>query len=274
MESFRLVAGCTEPECGPCRIDDCPYEQTFSQSLSSDPAALKRYQKPSLPFVFDVPVLPPAPHRGKTVELGLTIAGSAINYVNEYIAAMGVMLHGPGLLDRVSASIFKVESAGYNGARSLITGAGGGVENGNVLTLSVQGLQGAMVLPSDTVTLTIMTPMRIMGEGKLLREFSFSPFVRALFRRLSSLVYYYGGEEDGADYKWLAGQSLGIETVAADFRWAEWGSKWSGVIGTGTFSGDLSDYHLFLLAGEYLHLGKGASFGLGRFFVDKAASPL
>ncbi len=151
---------------------------------------------------------------------------------------------------------------------------GGGVETGLLEILSLRGLQEAVVLPSDAVTLTIMTPMRIMGEGKPFRELSFSPFIRSLFRRLSSLAYYYGGEEADLDYKWLAEQSLLIECVAADFRWTEWGSKWNGLIGTGTFSGDLSDYQIFLLAGEYLHVGKGASFGLGRFIVDKAASPL
>ena len=111
--------------------------------------------------------------------------------------------------------------------------------------------------------------MRIMGERKPIREFSFSAFVRALFRRLSSLAYYYGGEEAELDYKWLAEQSRLVECVAADVCWVEWGNKWSGLIGTGTFAGDLSEYHPFLLAGECLHVGKGASFGLGRFLIDK-----
>jgi CRISPR-associated endoribonuclease Cas6 len=270
IESFRQTVNCGQPQCEPCpEAATCPYNQILTQPLSADPAALKRYQKPSLPFVFDIPVLPPNSNRGSTMELGLIIAGSAVNCLGEYIAATGAMLRNPGFMRRLNASILKVETVGYRGIRHIIMEPGGGVETGLLEILSVRGLQEAMVLPSDTVTLTIVTPMRIMGEGKPLRKLSFSPFVRALFRRLSSLAYYYGGEEAELDYKWLAEQSRLVECVAADVRWVEWGNKWSGLIGTATFTGDMSEYRPFLLAGEYLHVGKGASFGLGSFLINK-----
>ena len=270
IESFRQTVVCGHPVCEPCpKADTCPFHQSIAQPLSADPAALKRYQKPSLPFVFDIPVLLPNFNRGCTVELGLTIVGSAVNYLPEYVAATGAMLRNPGFRKRLDASILKVETVGYRGIRNIVMEPGGGVETGLLEILSLRGLQEAVVLPSDTVTLTIMTPMRIMGEGKPIREFSFSAFVRAMFRRLSSLAYYYGGDDAELDYKWLAEQSRLVECVAADFRWVEWSNKWSGLSGTGTFGGDLSEYHPFLLAGECLHVGKGSSFGLGRFLIDK-----
>jgi hypothetical protein len=142
------------------------------------------------------------------------------------------------------------------------------------MTLSLKGFQETQVLPVDHVTLTILTPMRIMVEGKPVKELTFSPFIRALFRRVSSLVYYYGEVDAALDYKWLADQSHRVETVAADFRWVEWGKRGSGLIGKGTFSGDMTEYHTFLLAGEYLHAGKGASFGLGSYITEKAEIPL
>lgn len=271
MESFREQIGCEQVECGPCsKRASCTYHQNFSQPLSNDPAAVKRHQKPPLPFVFDIPVLPPVPNSGNTVEIGLTLAGTAINSINEYIAATEGMLLSPGLRRSVKASLLKVESVGYGGFRSLILEQGKGVAAGNVLTLSLHGLQETQVLPSDAVVVTIMTPLRLMGEGKISREISFSSFARALFRRLSSLVYYYGGEEADLDFKWLAEQSRQIECVDAGFHWVDRGCKWSGMVGKGVFAGNLSDFHRFLLAGEYLHVGKGASFGLGRFFVDRA----
>ena len=271
IESFRQTVDCGKPQCEPCpKAATCPYHQIFTQPLSVDPVALKRYQKPSLPFVFDIPVLPPTPAKGCTVELGLIITGSAVNYLAEHIAATDTMLRNSGFRRRLNASILKVETVGYSGGRNSIMEPGGALKTGLLEILSMGGLQEAVVLPSDTVTISIMTPMRIMGEGKPSREFSFSPFVRALFRRLSSLAYYYGDEETELDYKWLADQSRLVECVDADVRWVEWGNKWSGLIGTGTFAGDLSEYHPFLLAGECLHVGKGASFGLGRFLVDKS----
>jgi CRISPR-associated endoribonuclease Cas6 len=272
MEAFRVTAGCVQPDSElSLRRCDCLYHRMVSQHLSAEPAALKRYQKPSYPFVFDIPEIPPPPNAGRTVELGLTLAGMAANHTEEFIATVQGMLTIPGIERIVRATLVRVEAAGYDGNRTPIMAEGGTVARGEVVTLSLRGLRETMIIPADAVTLAIMTPMRIMGEGRPLREFTFSPFIRALLRRISSLVYYYGGEETDLDFKWLAGQSLAVRTVAADFRWVDRGSKLSGLLGMGTFVGIPPEYHTFLLAGEYLHVGKGASYGLGAYRVNKTA---
>lgn len=265
-ESFREGSGCGSASDKHCtRGDECLFHQTFSQHLSADPAALRRYQKPSLPFVFRIPVLPSTPNRGSVVELGLVLAGSAMNFVTYYIAALEGVLQRSDFRRRMAASLMKTESIGYDGNRTLIMEPGKGTDRGLISTLSLEGLRESAVFAPDTVKVSIVTPMQIMIKGKPLTKFSFSPFIRALFRRVSSMAYYYGGGEEGHDYKWLAGQSLLVECTEAEFRWVEWGGKLSGIVGWGTFQGDLADFHPFLSAGEYLHVGKGASFGLGRF---------
>lgn len=270
--AFREVAGCGIGPDRPCRGgEECPFHQTFSQHLSADPAALRRYQKPALPFAFQVPVLPSPKSRGITVELGLVLAGSAVNLVAEYITALEAMLQGPGFGRRLAASLVKTESVGYDGSRRLIMAPGKELARGLVATLSLDGLRESAVLAPDIVTVSVVTPMQIMSAGRPLRQFSFSPFIRALFRRVSAMAYYYGGSETGLDYKWLAEQSLLVECTDSDFRWVDWGGKLGGIVGSGTFRGDLTDFHPFLCAGEYLQVGKGASFGLGRYLLGRTA---
>ena len=93
-EAFRAVAQC-RGDSGRCSGgDSCSYHRTFSQALSADAGAIKRYQKPSLPFVFQVPVLSPPHHAGATVELGLVLAGTAINLLADYVAAVETMCAG------------------------------------------------------------------------------------------------------------------------------------------------------------------------------------
>jgi len=61
------------------RGEQLTYEQLFGQALSPDPAAVRRFQKPPLPFVFDFPVLA-SPHAlGNDTEITLMLAGSAVN---------------------------------------------------------------------------------------------------------------------------------------------------------------------------------------------------
>jgi len=267
-EAFRQAACCGGGLIGPCTSENgCPYHLTFSQPLSADPAALKRYQKPSLPFVFQLQLLPEPPNEGDTVELGLVLTGSAVNLVTDYLAALEGMLRIPAFRRRFTAALIKVESAGYDRCRTLVMTPGKGMAMDRVTTLSLQGLRESAVLAPDAVTVTVVTPMRIMAEGRPLREFSFSPFIRALFRRVSAMAYYYGGSEAELDFKWLAEQSRSVACADADFQWIEWGGSWSGLVGSATFTGNMTEYHPFLLAGEYLHVGKGATFGLGRYAV-------
>ena len=275
QEAFRQVVGCCQPQCIPCSMgESCPYHLTFAQHLSADPAALKRYQKPSLPFLFDIPVLPEPPNRGCTIELLLTLTGPANNYLTVYIEATERMFANAGLRRSVCSILLKVESAGYGAARSSVMERSGSMSEGQLQTLSLKGILETQVLPVDHATIIILTPMRILVEGKPTTELPFSPLIRSLFRRISSLTYYYGEDDSVLDYKWLSDQSRRVETVSDDFHWVNWGIRGGGIIGKGTFSGDMTEFHSFLLAGEYLHVGKGASFGLGRYIVEKAAIPL
>jgi hypothetical protein len=270
--AFRQVANCADSSFGNCAEGcQCPYHQTFSQPLSTDPTALKRYQKPSLPFVFQIPILPPLPNLGNSVELGLILIGSAVNFVGDYIAATELMLLSPGFRSMATTSLVKVESAGYGGHRQLIMAPGQVFAAGLLATLSLQGLLESALLSHHTITMTIVTPMRILIEGKAMRRFSFSHFIRAIFRRVSSMVYYYGGSEAELNFKWLAEQSSLVECTDVAYQWEARDSKRSGLTGRVTLQGDLTEYHPFLLAGEYLNVGKSATFGLGRYILGKAA---
>ena len=43
-----------------------------------------------------------------------------------------------------------------------------------------------------------------------------------------------------------------------------------GFIGTISFKGDFKEFVPFILLGEYIHVGKGTSFGLGKYEILKS----
>jgi CRISPR-associated endoribonuclease Cas6 len=270
-EAFLQTARCAGISASLCR---CPFHQTFSQSLSVDPAALKKYQKPSLPFIFQIPVLPVVPNRGSTVELGLVLTGSALNYLTEYLTAVPMTLRNPRLCRKVSVALEKVESSDYCGTRLQLRQTESGPPSSLLATMSLAGIRESLVLPPGSLSLSIVTPMRLMSEGRPLKVLSFTHFIGALMRRVSSMVYYSGGQELGFDFRWLAEQSRLVSCSSTDLHWEEWSGRWSGFTGRITFAGDLSEFHLFLLAGEYLNLGKGATFGLGRYILERSGPRL
>ena len=69
-ETFRRAVGCGGSEHEKCSsADGCSFEKVFSQEMSTDPFAAKRFRKPPLPFVSDPPILPYPPNMGKRVIL-------------------------------------------------------------------------------------------------------------------------------------------------------------------------------------------------------------
>ncbi len=136
--------------------------------------------------------------------------------------------------------------------------------------LSLEGLEKSAILPADELRLTFATPLRIIKDGRPLRELSFSALVMSLLRRMSAIAFYYCYLDLDLDYKWLSRQSREIGISSNGFSWVEWDRNLSGIIGSGTFTGNMAEFQRILLFGEYLHAGKGAAYGLGRYHLEKA----
>jgi hypothetical protein len=270
-ESFRRTVGCERTGCAGCpRISSCPYHQIFSQAISPDPSAVKRFQKPPLPFVFDMPLLAPIPNGGSTVEVGLTLAGPAVNHVTYFLGAVGLLFRHWESVGKMMATVDKVESVDYAGNRAVVAEHGRAAFLDRLSSLSLDGLLKSTVLSPDTVGISISTPLCLIQNGRLLRQLSFPALVRNLFRRMSAIAYYYGGLEMELDYKWLSRNSTQITACIDEFRWVEWSKSLYGVVGSGTFAGDLIDFLPFLLFGEHFHAGKGAAYGLGCYRLENA----
>jgi hypothetical protein len=277
MEAFRKAVCHRDGFCEKCAESCiCPYHQTFSQALSEDGTAVKRHQKPPLPFVFDFPLLAGLSRAGQKIEIGLVLAGSAINYVHEYLNAVDLLFKPATGFRKPIASIELVESVTCTDFRNRIMEDGSDPALDEVSTISVRDLVDIKTLNPRRLGITIASPMRLLQDGKPIREFSFPTFVRPLLRRMSSLAFYYYGNGLEVDYKWLSAASDSVALVENGFRWTDWpgdrrGDHSGGIIGSGVFEGDLTDFHTFLLLGEYFHVGKGSSFGLGRYRIDEEA---
>ncbi len=131
----------------------------------------------------------------------------------------------------------------------------------------------------DQVKLEIVTPMRLLNKGKPLFRFDFNNFFHALQRRLNHLAIAHGDavtDNDNDRYE----QSATIVCDDESLHWQDWrqleqGRKRQGIGGlTGslTLSGDaLAEVWWLLELGSLLHVGKGASYGFGRFRLLQCA---
>jgi CRISPR-associated endoribonuclease Cas6 len=128
----------------------------------------------------------------------------------------------------------------------------------------------------NKVTLRFLTPTRIKYEGKLTIDIDFEVVMRNLLRRLSWLAEVHCGEKWELDWKGLIQRAKEIKTVHSDLRRHDWERysqrqgtrmKMGGFLGEIAFEGDLAEFMPFLKLGEYLHVGKGTVYGLGKYEI-------
>lgn len=135
---------------------------------------------------------------------------------------------------------------------------------------------GALV-GEDRLTLRFLTPTRLQVRGRLEEEPDFRAVVFAMLRRTLELAWFH---LPGSEIDWclrpLLDRASQVDVVASDFHWQEW-QRYSnrqqrkislgGFVGTLELEGDLAPFGSLLRAAEVLHVGKGATFGLGRVKV-------
>lgn len=270
-EAFRKTISCSLSECSNCpQMFTCPYWEIFSQALSNDPVVLKRHQKPPLPFVFDIPEVPVPARRGTKLQLNLTIVGSAIYHVNNFVEAVRLVFLSAGRDSLPRAAIIDISMADYSGNQLRYTADTGNSDMiGQMSLLAAADIADNPLISPDMLNIDILTPIQLMHDKRPLRQLSFSSLCRGLFRRISALTATYEGSELAADYRWLAEQSRTVITVVDESYWVEWGRGRGGLIGRVEFTGAIEQFRLFLRLGEYLHVGKGAAYGMGQYTIGE-----
>lgn len=128
----------------------------------------------------------------------------------------------------------------------------------------------------NTITISLLTPLRLRFDGHITDKLEFHVLIRNLLRRISSLSYFHCGEKFQVDFKGLIEKARAVNQTKSDIHWYDWKrystrqEEWmslGGVTGTVSYEGDISDFMLLLRLGEYVHVGKGTSFGLGKYEI-------
>ncbi len=136
---------------------------------------------------------------------------------------------------------------------------------------------------TNKITISLVTPMRLRFDNHITDKIEFHILIRNLLRRISSLSYFHCDEKLELDFKGLIEKSKVVNRTASDIQWFDWKrystrqEEWmalGGVTGTISYEGDISVFSLLLRLGEYVHVGKGTSFGLGKYEIFKTTEIL
>ena len=274
--AFRKMV-CTQGpiDCRDCTLKAvCPYPYIFETAPFEGAQKLRTYGDVPRPFVIDPLDTRGEYRRGQSFAFNLTLIGRAIDYLPYFLVSfreLGESGIGKG------RGRFQLTQVLTEGGESIYDGETQMVHNrNNALSFDDMGREAA-TLPTDQLTVRLLTPTRITHKGQITDNLPWHLFWRRLIGRISALTYFHCGESLNLDFKGFIAQAETVETVENNLRWKDW-TRYSsrqnqkmqlgGLVGSVTYAGDLAAFLPFVALGKFLHVGKNATFGLGKYRVE------
>jgi CRISPR-associated endoribonuclease Cas6 len=259
--------------------ETCPYGYVFETSPPEGSVKLRNYQDVSKPFLFEPPEDGKAIYdRGEEIVFKLVLIGRAIEYFPYFLVAFRDMgSEGLGKrMGRFALERVKIPEKPKGTGGEIYSKAEGIVKNIDASITWEELIRESEPLKSR-LTVRFVTPTRLKYEGKVELTPHFHILMRKLLQRLSTLSYFHCGAELKVDYKGLIQRAEDVKTVSVKAIWRDlkrYSNRQnrhldiSGFVGEVAYQGDIDQFAPFLFLGEYLHVGGGCTYGLGKYILE------
>lgn len=277
----KTVCALKQKTCEDCILrTTCVYVRVFETHLTQNTADPRMAARPH-PFVIEPPLAENSHYQaGDLFVFTLLLMGEANDLLPYFIYAFEQMGHiGIGRKIHGCRGRFILEKV-RRGETVMYTSADRSL-NRNIrpVNLLLQAPEGRWN-PNGRISLILATPLRLKFQNQLQADLPFHILVRAMLRRVSSLMNAYGEGEPDLDYKRLVCKAEAVAITDNRLSWYDW-QRYSfrqdtkmmmgGIIGSVTYEGDLREYLPFLRFCEQVHIGKQTTFGLGMVAVKVVA---
>jgi len=274
--SLREIV-CLDPaqSCSSCLVKGrCPYLYIFETPRPEGITPSYSLSQCPHPFVIEPPLdMPPEYRPGDEMTFDLLLIGRAIGHLSLVIAAYE-LLGGMGLgRERARYRLEEVISPS-NGELIYVPGSKPSIPT--AMTLADLMEEAGKTDDDRRLTLLFLTPTRIRYRGRLISELSFQVFMRNLLRRILILSELHCDERLELDPLAALREAERARTICSELNWRDWQRfsfrqrskmKLGGFVGKVSFEGVSGSLFPLIKLGEYVHIGKGTSFGLGKYKI-------
>ncbi len=290
--ALRGVACMTrQPTCGGCPLQvTCPYTRIF-EALPPPAHALQKFSAIPNAYVIEPPAIHqpdhPAAQRpdlqaGDPLEFHMVLAGDALGQLALVVFAWQRALAQGLTKSRSRAELQSVDWIDAQGIAHPIW-----QHTAPVLVEHPAHLTLAATQPIQAISLQIHTPMRLQHQGSPLRPLQLSPraLVAAVARRVALVLEFHARQTDWGQAVPEAVRHTEVVTDQRQLHWFDWVRYSSrqqqemtlgGVLGQWTLHGPseaLTAIWPWLWLGQWLHVGKNASMGMGGYTLQAQVTP-
>jgi len=265
-------------ECNECMLQEkCVYSYIFETPLPQNLLEKSKFKlkRPPHPYVLEPPITSKIEYNhNDELAFNLILIGRGIEYLPYFVFVfeeLGKRGLGKG---RGKYELVRVDNE--EGERIYESGK----LSDNFQKKSFRDIINECNIPENKnyqqLKINFLTPVRIILRGELLTKFDFTLFIINLLRRLSWLSIVHSDEELEFNYKYFISCADEIKIKEKNIKWYDWERyssrqdtrmKLGGFLGDITFEGDLKEFIPFIKLGEYIHIGKQTSFGLGKYEI-------
>lgn len=258
-------------ECSSCPLRRvCLYTKLFEAFIEGEPPPMLRGIRTSpRPYVFEPITTERDFDAGDPLRFDLVLFGQAIELQALALLAVERMARSGLGRDRHLFALDRVEALAPGGSWTTVAAHGKSLSCG-ALPASPELAESAA---PHRVTLRFLTPTQLPHKGRLVTPTSFRSLAFLMLRRVLEMAHFH---VPGADVDWtfrpLLQQADAVRIIHSDLHWQALG-RWSnrqqqrvaqdGFVGELSLEGELAPFVPLLRRVEILHVGKGATFGLG-----------
>ncbi len=286
---LREITCTRNEECRNCLLKEkCPYSYLFSTSIPKDTTVLKKQENISRPFVLEAPNLRTTSFKkGDNSKFNFTLFGKGIEYFPYFLVAIRSMgASGIGSGYKHGLGKFKIKNMKavdkLNNKEMMV------YENDTVFNHELKISYSEILENSDAyngdLRLTFVTPTQIKKEGDYTVEPDFRTLMSRLLFRVNVLAEFHGNGMlyNNEEVKEILKKCQEINIVDKKINVIDHMERYSReqnkkiliptfFVGELTYSGDFSKEMIALLeTGRFIHIGKLATFGCGKYEIQKS----
>ncbi len=265
----KTVCVVRNTKCAECMLrNSCAYSYVFETPPPENGGKMRKYSNIQHPFILQIPQ-----HQSTTsYQLNLNLFGKGQHYFPYIVYA----------LKKAGEDGIGKQRQPFQLKRINKTVSGKNITVYEEETLTTDQSNTCITPPPlpEIIHIDFITPVRIKQNGHNLSQttFNFSAFFSSLLRRISMLTYFHSDTPLETDFACLTQQAKEIDFSEQTLCWYDW-SRYSnrqrtemqmgGVIGQVTLNmAGLEPLWPYIWLGQYTHVGKATSMGLGQYSVQ------
>ena len=263
--------------CNQCLLKNaCAYSYIFETPPPANAEKMRKYTAAPHPFVLRFPQtgLP----EDSLYILDVILFGHGQRYFPYIVHALQTAGNNGIGGHRQMFALLKIDDIdSQNNSRTIY-------QNSELLPQQPAELPAIPAMP-NRIEITFHSPLRIKQDSKNLavREFNFGSLFSTLLRRISMISYFHTDSPLETDFAALTAKARNVQFASQQLKWYDWtrySSRQETEMNMGGLIGsvhldmqDLEEFWPYLWLGQWTHVGKGTSMGMGAYSIQSASLP-